>query len=303
MRNALIGIVVLCLAGPVFGQTANSPQPNTAVSPDDQYILGPDSLPQPGVPQGEVKELEPFTSKIYPGFQHKWWLYIPAQYDGKKPIALMVFQDGAAFVKRDGKFPVPVVLDNLIAKKELPVMAAIFINPGVPYDNPTQRTEQRSFEYDTLSPQYARFLLEEVIPQARKEVKITDDPNGRGIAGSSSGGICAFTVAWQRPKAFRKVFSAVGSFVNIRGGGVYPDLIRQSPKKPIRAFLQDGVNDALGGPFVGLNWPEGNRHMTAALAFKGYDYQFVMGTGVHSYKHAAALFPDAMRWLWRDYPR
>ena len=162
-------------------------------------------------------------------------------------------------------------------------------------------SEQRSYEYDTLSAQYARFLITEILPEVGKRVRVTDNPDGRAIAGASSGGICAFTVAWQRPDQFRKVFSAIGSFVNIRGGGAYPDIVRESPLKPLRVFLQDGINDELGGRFRGLNWPEGNREMAAALAFKGYDYQLVMGEGTHSAVHGAAIFPDAMRWLWRDY--
>jgi enterochelin esterase-like enzyme len=217
----------------------------------------------------------------------------------------MVFLDGArlSFVQRDGTWRVPVVLDNLIARKELPLMAAVFIDPGERLRDSTELDEQRSYEYDTLGETFASFLLTEILPQVRRHVKITDDPEGHGIAGRSSGGIGAFTVAWQRPDQFRKVFSANGSFVNIRGGGAYPDIIRQAPRKPLRVYLQDGVNDSLSGKFKGLNWPEGNRAMSAALAFKGYDYQLVMGEGTHSGRHGAAIFPDAIRWLWRDYLR
>jgi hypothetical protein len=278
--------------------------PSRLPTPDDRYVLGPDSLPQPGVPAGTVSEFTLRDSKTYPGHSHKWWLYVPAQFDGKTPVALMVFQDGGllGFVQRDGAWRVPVVLDNLIHRKELPVMAAVFVDPGQPLRPTELPSEQRSYEYDTVSDQYARFLLSEILPEAQRHVKITDNPEGRGIAGRSSGGICAFTVAWHRPDQFRKVFSANGSFVNIRGGGAYPEIIRQSPPKPLRVFLQDGVNDELGAPFRGLNWPEGNRAMSAALAVRGYDYQLVMGEGTHSGRHGAAIFPDAMRWLWRDYP-
>jgi enterochelin esterase-like enzyme len=267
---------------------------------DDQYELGPDSQEQPGVPQGRLSEHVFKDSSLYPGYEHRWWLYIPAQYDGTRPVALMVFQDGANFAKRDGQWRVPVVLDNLIAKHELPVMAAVFVDPGRSTRPSQLAGEQRSLEYDTLSDRYVSFLLGEILPEAGKLVRITRDGNEHGIAGASSGGIAAFTAAWQRHDAFRKVFSAIGSFVNIRGGGAYPDLIRHSDRKPVRVFLQDGVNDQLGGPFQGLNWPEGNRQMAAALAAKGYDYQLVMGVGTHSGQHGAAIFPDAMRWLWRD---
>ncbi len=298
MLFACAWIITMPPAG--LAQTAPS---SKAPSPDDRYVLGPDSLSQAGVPVGTVSEFILSDSKTYPGYSHKWWLYVPAQYDGKTPIALMVFQDGGylRFVQSDGEWRVPVVLDNLIHRKELPVMAAVFVNPGQPIRPTALPSEQRSYEYDTVSDEYARFLLSEILPEVKRRVRITDNPEGRGIAGRSSGGICAFTVAWHRPDQFRKVFSANGSFVNIRGGGAYPDIIRQNPRKPLRVFLQDGVNDELAGPFTGLNWPEGNRAMSAALAMQGYDYQLVMGEGTHSGRHGAAIFPDAMRWLWRGY--
>ena len=152
-----------------------------------------------------------------------------------------------------------------------------------------------------MSDQYARFVITEMLPEIKKHVRVTDNPNGRGIAGFSSGGTCTFTVTWRRSDQFRKIFSANGSFVNIRGAGAYPDIVRQSPRKRLRVFLQDGVNDEAGGRFRGLNWPEGNRAMAAALASTGYDYQLVMGEGMHTGRHGAAIVPDAMRWLWRDY--
>jgi enterochelin esterase-like enzyme len=213
----------------------------------------------------------------------------------------MVFQDGGIFVSRDGPWRVPTVLDNLIQRKELPITAAAFVDPGRSEHDDGLTSEQRSLEYDTLSGQYAQFLLTEVLPEVRKSVRITDDPQGRGIAGLSSGGICAFTAAWQRPDAFSKVFSAIGSFVDIRGGGAYPELIRQTDVKPLRVFLQDGAQDGLPGQFAGLDWPGGNRAMARALASKGYDYQLVMGRGTHNPKHGASIFPAAVRWLWRDY--
>jgi enterochelin esterase-like enzyme len=295
--NCLLFLLIFPAA---FAQTnPTPPEP----SPDDRYVLGPMSQPQTGVPQGTITAFTLRDSKIYPGYAHKWWLYVPAQYDGKRPIALMVFQDGGGFVERDGSWRVPVVLDNLIARKELPVMAAVFVDPGEATENRELASVERSFEYDTLSDQYISFLVREILPLAARHVRISADPNARAIAGASSGGICGFTAAWNRPDQFRKVFSAFGSFVNIRGGGAYPDLIRQSAKKPLRIFLQDGVRDELGGPYVGLNWPEANRTMAAALGSRNYDYQLVMGVGTHNSNHAASIFPDAMRWLWRDYPR
>jgi enterochelin esterase-like enzyme len=303
MMTFLFALVVSCLStvGVAVQNVAQVPTTPLATSLDDRYVLGADSLLQAGVPVGTVSEFTLEHSETYPGYSHRWWLYVPAHYDGRTPLALMVFQDGRSFVPRDGIWRVPVVLDNLISKKELPQMAAVFVDPGQPIQPTQMASEQRSFEYDTLSDQYARFLITELLPEVKKRIRVTDNPDGRGIAGVSSGGICAFTVAWQRSDQFHKVFSAIGSFVNIRGGGAYPDIVRQSPRKPLRVFLQDGINNELGGRFRGLNWPDGNRAMAAALALKGYDYQLVMGEGTHTGRHGAAIFPDAMRWLWRDY--
>jgi enterochelin esterase-like enzyme len=274
--------------------------------PDAIYLLGPDSKPQAGTPEGKVVEFLLKDSKQYPGYEHKWWLYIPARYDKKKPIALMVFQDGSSWVDRTGPWRVPVVLDNLIYKKSLPPMAAVFVDSGIAHRGDTAPTSpagesNRSVEYDSLGNNYAEFLLKEILPEARKFILITDDPEGRGMAGHSSGGICAFTVAWQRPDQFRKVFSANGSFTNIRGGNTYPDLVRQSETRPIRVFQQSGEHD-LEHPQAGI-WSEANKRLAAALDEKGYDHQFVFGQGTHSPAHAASIFPDAMRWLWRDYSR
>ena len=296
MRDLSISILLALSAALIVAEPAVA----EAVSPDDRYVLGPDSQIQPGVPEGKVTEFTLAKSKTFPGFEHKWWLYIPAQYDGKKPIALMVFQDGSSYAARDGSWRVPIVLNNLIARKELPVMAAVFVDPGDYWPFIRDRSN-RSVEYDTLSAAYASFLLEEIFPEVRMHVRITDDPEGRGIAGYSSGGICAFTVAWQRPDQFRKVHSANGSFTNIRGGNIYPALVRQSEKKPIRIFLQSGEYDMVH-PKWGI-WSEANKAMAAAFNEKGYDYQFAFGEGTHSPAHAASIFPDAMRWLWRDYPR
>ncbi len=293
-------------AASAFAQAPGGPKPPTR---DDQYKLGADSQPQPGVPQGAVTEHEWNISKIYPGTTRKYWVYVPAQYDAKKPACLMVFQDGGGYQSRTGSWRVPVVFDNLIHKKEMPVTVAVFINPGVkppPPGQPTKRPDgkpagsNRSAEYDSLGDAYAKFLLEEILPEVGKTVNVTKDPNGRAIAGSSSGGICAFTVAWERPDQFRKVFSTIGSFTNIRGGNKYPEMVRAAAKKPIRVFQQDGSNDIVNQ--FG-SWPEANKAMAAALEEKGYDHKFVVGEGTHNPKHGASLLPDAMRWLWRDYPR
>lgn len=265
----------------------------------EDYLPGPDSMRQPDVPRGKVTERF-WKSNVFANTERKFWVYVPAQYSPAEPAALMVFQDGGAYVGETGDFRVPIVFDNLIARGELPVTIGLFIDPGkIPPKEPDGKPQSnRSFEYDTLSDQYARFLLEEMIPEVSKDYKLADDPAARAICGISSGGICAFTAAWERPDAFSKVLSHVGSFTNIRGGHVYPALIRQTPKKAIRVFLQDGSAD-LDNQYG--NWPLANQQMSAALKFAHYDYQFIYGDGGHSGKHGGAILPDSLRWLWRDY--
>ena len=273
----------------------------SAAFASDIYTLGVDSMPQEGVPRGDVTRYH-WSSKIFPGTERDYWLYVPKQYDPAKPACVMVFQDGGTYANTNGQFRVPVVFDNLIAKKEMPVTIGIFINPGeVPPAEPGQEARSnRSFEYDSLGDQYARFLLEEILPEVGKKLNLTKDPDGRAICGISSGGICAWTVAWERPDEVRKVLSHVGSFTNIRGGSIYPSLIRKTEKKPIRVFLQDGANDLdnLHG-----NWPLANQEMAASLKFMGYDYKFEFGTEGHNARHGGAILPDSLRWLWRDYPK
>jgi len=266
---------------------------------EETYSLGPDSYPQPDVPKGTVSK-HFWESSLYKGTFREYYLYVPAQYDPKKPAALMVFQDGHAYVKPEGDFRVPTVFDNLIHQKGMPVTIGLFVNPGnfqaeLP-ENPF-RSGNRSSEYDELSDRYVTFLTEELIPEVAKQYNLSEDPRMHAICGLSSGGICAFTAAWQRPDYFHKVLSHIGSFTNIRGGHVYPYLIRSTPKKDIKVFLQDGSND-LDNLFG--NWWLANLQMEAALKYKGYDYQFVGGTGGHNGKHGGAILPASLRWLWSD---
>jgi len=265
----------------------------------DDYQLGPDSQRTDGVPQGTVTHSRWTSRRAFKGTERDYWVYVPKQYDGKTPACVMVFQDGGVYVDNEKSFRVPIVFDNLIHKQKMPVTVGIFINPGVlPAAKAGQAPRRnRSFEYDSLSPQYADFLIKEILPEVGKQVKLTENPQERAICGISSGGICAWTVAWERPEAFRKVLSHVGSFTNIRGGHVYPALIRKTERKPIRAFLQDGSGDLDN---VHGSWPLANRQMAAALDFTGYDYQFVYGDGGHNGKHGGAILPDALRWLWKD---
>jgi enterochelin esterase-like enzyme len=262
------------------------------------YTIPPEAKEQPSVPKGKLIQMPKWTSKIFADTTRDWWVYVPAQYKPEQPAAVMVWQDG-----QNAKNYVPVLFDNMIAKGEVPVTINICIAPGTRADG----RSNRSFEYDTLSDQYARFLLEEILPEVEKSYKLRKDAASRAIAGISSGGICAFTVAWERPNEFSKVLSWVGSFTNIAsgqtlraGGHNYPAIIRKTPKQAIRVFLQDGENDLDN---VHGSWPLANLTMAKALAFMSYDYQFVYGQGFHSDRHGRAILPDSLRWLWRDYPR
>lgn len=271
----------------------------------DDYKLGPDSQPKAEVPKGTVHTGKFETSEIFPGTTRDYFVYVPKQYDAAKPACLMVFFDGGGFFGATGQFRVPVVLDNLIAAKEIPVIVAIGVNPGTFAATApgASARSNRSLEYDSLGTANARFVLDELLPALTKQygLNLTTNPDGRAAVGNSSGGIAAFTLAWEKPDQFHKVISHIGSFTNIRGGYVYPGLIRKTkPAKPLRVFLQDGTNDLdnLHG-----NWPLANQDMAAALKFMGYDHQFVLGDGGHSGKHGGSIFPDTLRWLWRDWPK
>ena len=262
-----------------------------------EYTLGPDSLPQEGVPSGTVEERTWDASRIYPGTTHEYRVYVPAQYTDAEPAAVMVFQDGEFYVDPEGLVRAPTVFDNLIHRGEMPVTIGIFINPGmkeIPWD-------LRSIQYASVADMYVRFLLEEILPEVGEDYNLTDEAAGRAIAGMSDGGLASFTVAWQRPDAFSKVVSHVGSYTRYMGGALYPHLIRttRGNPKPIRVFLQGGENDI---NLAEGNWTLANLQMDSALMFARYDYRFEMGTGGHDLKHGGAIFPDTLRWLWRDYP-
>jgi enterochelin esterase family protein len=269
-----------------------------------------DAAEQAGVPRGGVQKMEPWHSKIYPGTVRDWWVYFPARVKGARELALMVFLDGHDYVGLSGRWRVPTVFDNLVAKGEMPPTVAVFVNPGHDTSLPSVPTpwknSNRSLEYDSLGDRYARFLNEELLPEVEKAVRarggaISRNPELRAVGGASSGAICAFTAAWERPDSFRKVFSTIGSFVGLRGGQAYPSLIRKTEPKPLRVYLADCSGD-LDNAFG--NWPVANQQMNAALRYMGYDvrFDFAEGFGHHS-DHGGSVFPEAMKWLWRKEKR
>jgi enterochelin esterase-like enzyme len=270
-------------------------------------------MPQEGVPKGEIRGPFVIKSEAYPGTQHTYWVYVPQQYDPAVPAALMVFQDGQAFKDENGDLRTQNVLDNLIYRRELPVMLAVFINPGrrpdqvepSPATGWGDGTTNRGIEYNTPDDKYARVITEELMPVLNKEYNISKDPEMRGIGGSSSGAIAAFAVAWERPNEFRKVLSNVGSFTNLQGGYVYPERVLASEKKPLRVFLCDGRNDnralrADGSYDEKRDWFYQNVRLMKALTQKGYDVNYSWSINLHGQKFGGMILPEMMRWLWRD---
>lgn len=243
---------------------------------------------------GTLTQHRHIGTTAFPGVGRDYWVYTPAGLDAAKPTSLLVFQD-ARFYLAD-TFRAPAMLDALIASGAIPPLVAVFIEPGdLPGEDVGSRAN-RSFEYDSLTDAYARLLLDELLPETLAGRNVSDDPADRAICGMSSGGICAFNAAWERPDAFGKVISHVGSFTNIRGGNAYPSRVRTTEAKPIRVLLQSGAQD-LDRPFG--HWPAANFDMATALHHRGYDYRFEFGPGGHDLKHGAAVFPASLRWLWR----
>ena len=310
---AIVAVVAFAAPAPVMTQQATPGAASPGPNPDAHYQLGPDSFEREGVSKGEVRGPFVIPSQAYPGTQHTYWVYVPAQYDPAVAASLMIFNDGQAFKNMDGDLRVPNVLDNLIDRRELPVMLAVFINPGRTPEQPEptpqewgDRTTNRPTEYNSLDDKYARVIVDELMPVLYKEYNIAKEPDRHGIGGASSGAIAAFTVAWERPDHFRKVLSLIGSFTNLRGGHAYADIVRKSERKPIRIYMQDGRNDnrvGRGGTYDPLrDWFLQNVRLKDALAEKGYDLNYQWGIGRHSQKHGGAILPDMMRWLWRDHP-
>ena len=265
----------------------------------DDYKLGPESMESPDVPKGNVTK-HPWESRIFPDTVRDYWVYVPAQYDPKTPACVMVFQDGESYLNAKGQFRVPTVFDNLIHKKEMPVTIGIFINPGTCLRQQRQEAaSNRSFEYDTLSDQYARFLEKEILPEVGKEFNLRQ---GRRRAGDLRHQLRRHLRLHRRPGSgptSSARFSATSAASPISAAATFiPDIIRKTEQpKPIRVFLQDGSND-LDNEHG--NWPLANQQMAAALKFTKYDYEFVFGDGGHNGKHGGAILPDSLRWLWRD---
>jgi sugar lactone lactonase YvrE/enterochelin esterase-like enzyme len=293
-QRILAPILLLVTIFSSFAQAPNQQQ--------ESYPPHPDSQPQEGVPKGEALKFTFENSKIFPGTWREYWVYIPAQYTPDKPACVYVNQDGV-------QWNAPVVFDNLIHKKEMPVTIGVFVMHGrVRAANADAALDRfnRSFEYDGLGDNYARFILDELLPDVEtkkatdgRAIRLSKNGNDRAIGGASSGAICAFTAAWERPDAFSRVFSAIGTYVGLRGGDRYHTLVRKYEPKPIRVFLQDGVNDL---NIYGGDWWLANQTLERALTFAGYEVQHVWGDGAHNGRHGTAIFPDAMRWLWKDWP-
>jgi sugar lactone lactonase YvrE/enterochelin esterase-like enzyme len=284
-------ILSISLAAPVIGQVKES------------YPANPDSVAQPGVPKGEVLKFTFDQSKIFPGTWREYSVYIPAQYSPERPACLYVNQDGI-------QWNAPVVFDNLIAKKEMPVTIGVFVMHGrVKAQDGSAALDRfnRSYEYDGLGDNYVRFIIDELIPEVEKQktsdgraIHISKNGNDHAIGGSSSGAICAFNAAWERPSAFSRVFSAIGTYVGLRGADRLSTLVRKFEPKAIRIFMQDGANDL---NIYGGDWWMANQTLERALSFAGYEVQHAWGEGAHNRQMGTSIFPDAMRWLWRDWPQ
>jgi enterochelin esterase family protein len=299
----IVVLATLLATGPVGVASAQRFAPG-APDYDAFYDLGPDSLVRRGVPKGEVVGPVRLPTEVYPGTDHDYWIYVPAQYDSETAVSLMVFNDGATYLQPDGYYRAVNVLDNLIYRGEIPVMIAVFVDPGKFIED---GSSNRQAQYDPPDDRYARVIVDELLPRLYDEYNISRDPDRHGIAGWSSGAIAAFTVAWERPDHFRKVLSGIGTFVDLAGGHVYPEKVLASEPKPIRIFMIDGRNDNRGlnadGEYdITRDWFYQNVRLKDALVEKGYDVNYSWGIGVHSHDMGGAMLPEMMRWLWRDHP-
>jgi gluconolactonase len=269
------------------------------------YPLGPDSKPQPGVPSGKLFDFSIHESKFFPGTQRTINVYIPAQYTADRPACVWIALDGISGT-------LPIVFDNLIHRKEMPVTIAIGLHPGVVQssNSPQNPRFNRSFEFDSLTDILGEFILEELLPEVETQktpdglpILLSSDPNDRGISGGSTGGIGSFTTAWRNPAVFRRVYTMIGTFVGMRGGDRYPVLIRKTEPKPLRVFMQDGEKDGWPGGLELGDWWMSNQAVERALTFAGYEGNHAWGVLGHEGSHGESILPDVMRWLWKDWPK
>ena len=259
------------------------------------------ALAQTPSPKGTVTKYGIKSVKNFPGATYDYWVYVPSVPAPATGYALMVFFDGAGFINETGRFKSADVFDKLIASGDMPPTLGLFINPGVlpPLDPTTQMARyNRSYEYDGLGDRNAKFLIDEVLPEVAKLHKITSDPSLRGIGGSSSGAIAAFTVAWNRPDSFRRVLSYIGSYVNLRGGDGYADIVRKTEPKPLRVFLQDGSADL---NIYSGSWWLANQTLASALEYSGYETMFAKGTDGHNSNHSSKIFVESLQWTWLNW--
>jgi enterochelin esterase family protein len=326
MKNLLTTLALaLLVTGVCLAQTAPPTVTTTNAAPrrggggrggnnpanDAFYKLGPDSKPMDGVPKGHFVGPSTIPTQVFSNNFHTYWVYVPAQYDPAKPAPVMIFNDGQAFMKEPGSIQAQDVLDNLIWRREIPVMLGVFINPAhLPTEaeppGPTgdwgDRATRRPVEYNPPTDIYARVICDELMPALKKDYNISPDPDLHGICGASSGGCAAFAVAWFRPNEFHKVITIVGSFTDLRGEYVYPELVAASEKKPIRMFMQDGRNDNRRPGNPNGDWFYQNVRLMNALTAKGYDVNYSWGMNNHGQSMGGAILPEMMRWLWRDQP-
>lgn len=267
------------------------------IQAESEFPLTEDSKPQPSVPKGELIKgtYVAAPDSVFPGTEREYTIYLPHGFDRNQPLPFTIFQDGVIY-------QAPVVFDNLIAARAIPAMAGIFVRPGVvpaTNDNALPRFN-RSYEYDSVSNRYATFLFDELLPELEKrhQVKFSTNPNEAGIAGSSSGGIAAFVVAWHRPDRVRRVYTGVGTYVGLRGGDQLTTMVRKTEPKPLKIFLQDGSTDL--NIYAG-DWWMANQMMERSLQWSGYAVNHEWSDGGHNHKHATQVMPAALRWLWQDW--
>jgi enterochelin esterase family protein len=316
MKIFAVAAIALCLALPAYADE---------VRKAGDYPLTADSQVQ-AVPHGKLIGPLEFHSKGFAGTVRRYWVYVPVGYNAATPPNLLVFQDGQRALNPGGPLRIDTVLDNLIAKEDIPPTLGVFVTPGnisehypdnLGMGNPDHRAE----EYDAVSDNYGRMVIDELLPEVAKSYAFTSDPKKRVIGGTSSGAIAAFTVGWNHPDAFGNVISMIGSFTSIGmhpatattpfvpGGDTYPGLIRKSKIRPLRIFMQDGSND-LDNEHG--NWFLANQQMVKSIEWVNdnadkwnlgparYDLKYVWGDGGHSDQQGGALLPDILRWIWRD---